>query len=110
MKDLMHAGMAIKRHGEPEEIAGMVAYLAGAGSGIVTGAQHHHRRRFRRLKLRSLHDNCTKSAKGCTAMTSLRLISHRLCHYVQRAAIILAEKGDTFEREDIDLANKPDCS
>jgi glutathione S-transferase len=41
-------------------------------------------------------------------MTSLRLISHRLCPYVQRAAIILAEKGVTFEREDIDLANKPE--
>jgi glutathione S-transferase len=41
-------------------------------------------------------------------MTSLRLISHRLCPYVQRAAIVLAEKGVTFEREDIDLANKPE--
>jgi glutathione S-transferase len=41
-------------------------------------------------------------------MTSLLLISHRLCPYVQRAAIVLAEKGAAFEREDIDLANKPD--
>jgi glutathione S-transferase len=41
-------------------------------------------------------------------MTSLRLISHRLCPYVQRAAIVLAEKGVTFEREDINLANKPE--
>jgi len=36
------------------------------------------------------------------------LISHKLCPYVQRAAITLAEKGLEFERIDIDLANKPD--
>lgn len=38
----------------------------------------------------------------------LRLISHHLCPYVQRAAIVLAEKGVPFERVDIDLASKPD--
>lgn len=38
----------------------------------------------------------------------LTLISHPLCPYVQRAAIVLAEKGIAFERKDIDLANKPD--
>lgn len=38
----------------------------------------------------------------------LTLISHALCPYVQRAAIVLAEKGVAFERRDIDLANKPD--
>ena len=38
----------------------------------------------------------------------LTLISHALCPYVQRAAIVLAEKDATFERFDIDLANKPD--
>jgi hypothetical protein len=32
------------------------------------------------------------------------LISHLLCPYVQRAAIVLAEKGVAFERRDIDLA------
>lgn len=37
----------------------------------------------------------------------LRLISHHLCPYVQRAAIVLAEKGVPFARVDIDLANKP---
>ena len=37
----------------------------------------------------------------------LILISHKLCPYVQRAAIVLAEKGVTFERQDIDLAHKP---
>ena len=38
----------------------------------------------------------------------LRLISHKLCPYVQRAVIALTEKGISFERIDIDLANKPD--
>ena len=38
----------------------------------------------------------------------LKLISHKLCPYVQRAVIALAEKGVGFERVDIDLANKPD--
>ena len=38
----------------------------------------------------------------------LRLISHKLCPYVQRAVIALTEKGVPFERIDIDLANKPD--
>jgi glutathione S-transferase len=38
----------------------------------------------------------------------LKLISHRLCPYVQRAVIALAEKNVPFERVDIDLANKPD--
>ncbi|MEH6347873.1 MAG: glutathione S-transferase family protein [Bermanella sp.] len=41
-------------------------------------------------------------------MTSkLTLISHVLCPYVQRAAIVLIEKDIPFEREYIDLANKP---
>lgn len=40
MKDAMHSFMAIKRHAEPTEIAGMVAYLAGPEASIVTGAQH----------------------------------------------------------------------
>jgi len=38
----------------------------------------------------------------------LKLISHKLCPYVQRAVIALTEKGVVFERIDIDLANKPD--
>ena len=37
----------------------------------------------------------------------LTLISHALCPYVQRAAIVLMEKGIEFERREIDLANKP---
>jgi glutathione S-transferase len=35
------------------------------------------------------------------------LVSHKLCPYVQRAAIVLQEKGIAFERRDVDLANKP---
>ncbi len=41
-------------------------------------------------------------------MAALKLISHKLCPYVQRAVIALHEKGVRFERIDIDLANKPD--
>jgi glutathione S-transferase len=39
---------------------------------------------------------------------ALKLISHKLCPYVQRAVIALTEKRVPFERIDIDLANKPD--
>jgi glutathione S-transferase len=38
----------------------------------------------------------------------LKLVSHKLCPYVQRAVIALEEKGVPFERIDIDLDNKPD--
>jgi cyclic-di-GMP-binding biofilm dispersal mediator protein len=36
----MHSFMAIKRHARADEVAGMVAYLAGREAGIVTGALH----------------------------------------------------------------------
>lgn len=38
----------------------------------------------------------------------LTLVSFDLCPFVQRAAIVLAEKGVPFERIDVDLENKPD--
>lgn len=38
----------------------------------------------------------------------LTLISHHLCPYVQRAAIVLAEKEVVFARRYVDLAAKPD--
>lgn len=38
----------------------------------------------------------------------LKLVSHRLCPYVQRAVIALKEKGVPFDRIDIDLSDKPD--
>lgn len=40
-------------------------------------------------------------------MRKFTLISHHLCPYVQRAAIALGEKGVPFDREFIDLENKP---
>lgn len=40
-------------------------------------------------------------------MTSFTLVSHVLCPYVQRVAIVLLEKGIDFDRRDVDLANKP---
>lgn len=38
----------------------------------------------------------------------LHLVSHKLCPYVQRARIVLAEKGIPHRIEFIDLADKPD--
>jgi glutathione S-transferase len=35
------------------------------------------------------------------------LVSHHLCPYVQRAAIVLAEKGQPFTRRYVDLSDKP---
>ena len=40
-------------------------------------------------------------------LPTFTLLSHPLCPYVQRAAILLTEKGIPFERKNIDLANKP---
>ncbi|QCG90583.1 glutathione S-transferase family protein [Azospirillum sp. TSH100] len=41
-------------------------------------------------------------------MPSLRLVSHKLCPYAQRAAITLVEKGVPYERQIVDLSKKPD--
>ncbi|WGF87744.1 glutathione S-transferase family protein [Marinivivus vitaminiproducens] len=38
----------------------------------------------------------------------LTLVSHRLCPYVQRAAIVLLEKSVPFQRVTIDLDDRPD--
>lgn len=38
----------------------------------------------------------------------ITLVSFDLCPYVQRAAIVLAEKEVPFERRTVDLANRPD--
>lgn len=42
-----------------------------------------------------------------TDSSALTLISHKLCPFVQRAAIALEEKQVAFQRIDIDLAAKP---
>jgi glutathione S-transferase len=40
-------------------------------------------------------------------VTDLVLVSYKLCPYVQRAAIVLHEKGVAFQRRWVDLADKP---
>jgi glutathione S-transferase len=49
-----------------------------------------------------------ETSEGTSMSAVLKLISHKLCPYVQRAVIALNEKGVAFERIDIDLADKPD--
>ncbi|WP_265066177.1 glutathione S-transferase family protein [Pseudomonas sp. B21-056] len=41
-------------------------------------------------------------------MSQFTLVSHPLCPFVQRVAIVLLEKGIAFERIDVDLRDRPD--
>lgn len=45
--------------------------------------------------------------KPSISNAALTLISHPLCPYVQRAAIVLLEKGISFDRVNVDLSAKP---
>lgn len=49
-----------------------------------------------------------QTTKCDITMTTLTLISHPLCPFVQRAAIVLLEKGVEFDRINVDLSAKPD--
>jgi cyclic-di-GMP-binding biofilm dispersal mediator protein len=40
LKDTLYGLMALRRHGRPEEIAGLVAWLAGPEAGFATGSMH----------------------------------------------------------------------
>lgn len=52
--------------------------------------------------------NAAVEVGGVAQKAALTLVSHGLCPYVQRAAIVLAEKGAAFDRRTVDLANKPE--
>lgn len=54
------------------------------------------------------HNPGLRTAASQAKNRQLTLVSHLLCPYVQRAAIVLHEKAIAFERINIDLANKPD--
>jgi glutathione S-transferase len=60
------------------------------------------------MHLHLLACNCTITRPDAEHVMTLKLISHKLCPYVQRVVISLAEKDVRFERIDVDLANKPD--
>jgi glutathione S-transferase len=56
------------------------------------------------------HGPSASNAEGrpLAALPQFTLVSHHLCPYVQRAAIVLAEKGVPYTRRYVDLATKPD--
>jgi len=57
--------------------------------------------------LRTGRDVCARFANQTNVMNSLTLISHPLCPFVQRAAIVLLEKQVPFERINVNLRDKP---
>jgi glutathione S-transferase len=62
--------------------------------------------RLRNIRL-SPHLSITIYSGRYFVIPKLTLVSHTLCPYVQRAAIVMTEKTVQFARRDIDLANKP---
>lgn len=55
----------------------------------------------------SIESDTNEVLEGVSPL-NLTLISHSICPFVQRAVIVLKEKGIPFNRIDIDLNNKPD--
>jgi len=41
MAETMHSFLAVKRHGHPDEVAALVAYLAGPDAAFITGSLHN---------------------------------------------------------------------
>jgi len=52
--------------------------------------------------------HASKVRKFVMQKQNFHLITHILCPYVQRSVIVLQEKGITYQRTNIDLANKPE--
>lgn len=65
------------------------------------------RRSKRPLKQAGLYTQ-RKAREAMSALPQFTLISHKLCPYVQRAAIILKEQNIPYKRIDVDLDSKPD--
>lgn len=55
-----------------------------------------------------LHSTPNRMRARPPVHAALTLVSHKLCPYVQRVAIVLLEKEVPFERRWVDLADKPD--
>jgi glutathione S-transferase len=52
--------------------------------------------------------NAQPELPGAAGLGPMTLVSHALCPYVQRAAIVAHEKAIAIERAVVDLADKPD--